>query len=121
MRKEPDSLSLSLSLAIATISKTMETLKILRIVETVVHFLAVSPRREEPLLKVSKSQDRGAGDSPRRPVSRSSVKKTKIATSEKTPVHKSAANGTGTRAKKRFRQGERPTLLSRILLPAPEP
>lgn len=96
MRKEPD----SLSLAIATISKTMETLKILRIVETVVHFLAVSPRREEPLLKVSKSQDRGAGDSPRRPVSRSSVKKTKIATSEKTPVHKSAANGTGTRAKK---------------------
>lgn len=46
-----------------------------------------------------------------------SVKKMKIATSEKTPVHKSATNGTGTRAKKRFRQGERPTLLSRILLP----
>lgn len=44
------------------------------------------------------------------------MKKTKIATSEKTPVHKSAANGTGTLAQKtRFRQGEQPTLLSRIL------
>lgn len=93
----------------------METLKILRIVRTVVHFFGgLSPVWRTVVERLKQS---GSGDSPRGPVSRGgSVKKTKIATSEKTPVHKSAANGTGTLAQKtRFRQGEQPTLLSRIL------